>query len=46
MFLQGQQTPLHMAACFGSRPVVELLLEKGVNTKVVDKVWCHSAIVS
>ena len=35
-----------MAAECGSQPIVELLLEKGVNAEVVDKVWFCSAIVS
>ena len=38
--------PLHMAAEFGAQAIVELLLEKGVNAEVVNKVWCCSAIVS
>ena len=37
-FLQGGKTPLHLAASSGSRPVVELLLEKGVDAEVPDEV--------
>ena len=39
VFLQDGKTPLHKAARSGSRPVVELLLEKRVNAGVRDKVW-------
>ena len=46
MFLQDGTTPLHMAAEFGSLPIVERLLDEGVNAEVANKVWCRSAIVS
>ena len=46
MFMQWGWTPLHKAAECGSRPIVELLLDKGGNVEVVNKVWCCCALVS
>ena len=38
MFLQDQKTTLHYAARNGNEDVVMLLLEKGLDVNVVDKV--------
>ena len=46
VFLQWGWTPLHMAARSGSRPIVELLLDEGVNAEVRVEVWFCSATVS
>ena len=40
VFWQNGNTPLHVAAYNGRQPIVELLLNKGVNAEPVGEVWC------
>ena len=46
VFLQLGTKLLHFALKKGAQRIVELLLDKGVNTEVMDKVWCCFAKVS
>jgi len=42
MSVQHGQTALHLAASGGHLDVIQLLVEKGMNLDVRDKVrWCH-----
>lgn len=35
-----QQTPLHLAACYGRKEIVSILLEKGVDVNYIDQWGC------